>query len=216
MALFQACLLMYICITLGKTSTITEEPPKDFGNKPNIFTPKSILRPEYGVLYEHIGQLYQGLQWYCLIIGIPLPTEKDIPEAYTDVTINCNYHTFLEYDQMSVRDLMHMCVNFFPAITKKSAVIKKMKQQLKHRIHSDVPALLPNPVVNFHTQTPGQAHISLYTRIDEVIKRGDYNITKRSLGDNVKIVSEVVKGVSFVGNIISGARTAEGNDNRWY
>ena len=33
-----------------------------FRNEPNIFTPKSILRLQYGVLYEHIGQLYQGLQ----------------------------------------------------------------------------------------------------------------------------------------------------------
>ena len=168
MALFQACLLIYTCIIIGKTSTITREPPEDFKNKPNVFTPKSILRQEYGILYKHIGQLYQGLQWYYLVIGIPLPTERDIPDAYTDVTINANYHTFLEYDQMPVRDLNQMCVNFYPAITKKSTLLKKMKQQLKHRIHSDMPALLPNPVVNFHTQTPGQAHISPYTKIDEV------------------------------------------------
>ena len=68
---------------------------------------------------------------------------------------------------MPVRDLMQICVNFFPAITKKSTVLKKMKQQLKHKIHSDMPAFLPNPVVNFHT------HISPYAKIDEVIKIGD-------------------------------------------
>ena len=83
MAQFQAGLLIGICVTLEKTSTITKEPPKDFRNKPNIFTPKSILRLEYGVLYEHTGQLYQGLQWYYLVICIPLLTERDIPEAYT-------------------------------------------------------------------------------------------------------------------------------------
>ena len=44
-----------------------------------------------------------------------------------------------------------------------------MQQQLKHKIHSDMPALLPNPAVNFHTQTPGQKHISLYAKVDEVI-----------------------------------------------
>ena len=69
-----------------------------------------------------------------------------------------------------------------------------MEQQLKHRIHSDMPAWLPNPVVNFHTQTPGQVHISPYAKIDEVIQIGDHNITKRSSGDIVKIVSGVVKG----------------------
>ena len=197
-------------MTVGKTSTITKEIPTDFKTKPNIFTPKSILRPEYGLLYEHIGQLYQGLQWYYLVIGILLPTERDIPDAFTDVTINCDYHTHSDYDQTPVRDLMQMCVNFFPAITKKSAVLKKMKQQLKHKIHSDMPALLPNPVVNFHTQTPGQTHISPYAKIDEVIQLRNHNMTKKSLRDFAKIMSGVVKGASIVGDIICRARTVGG------
>ena len=73
-----------------------------------------------------------------------------------------------------------------------------------------MPALLPNPMVNFHTQTPGQTYITPYAKIDEVIKIGDHNMTKRSLGDIVKIVSGVVKAASIVGNIISGARTVGG------
>ena len=102
---------------------------------------------------------------------------------------------------------MQMCVDFFPAITKTSAVLKRMKQQLKHKIHSDMPTLLPNPVVNFHTQTPGLTHISQYAKIDEVIQLKNHNMTKRSLGGFVKIVSRIVKGASIVGNIISGTRT---------
>ena len=78
-----------------------------------------------------------------------------------------------------------------------------MQQQLKHKIHSDMPALLPNPVVNFHTQTPGQEHISPYAQVDEVVHLKDQNMTKRSLGDVVKIVSEMVKGASIVRNSIS-------------
>ena len=35
-------------------------------------------------------------------------------------------------------------------------------------------------------------------------------MTKRSLGDVVKIVSGIVKGTSIVGNIISGARSVGG------
>ena len=189
---------------------INTEVPTDFGTKPNIFTPKSILRPEYGLLYEQIGQLYQGLQQYYLVIGVPLPTERDIPDAYTDVTINCDYSTHWENDQTPVRDLMQMCVDFFPAITKKSAVLKKIKQQLKHKIHSDMPALLPNPVVNFHTQTPGQTHISPYAKIDEVIQLKNYNMSKRSLGGFIKTASGIVKGASIIGNIISGTKTVGG------
>ena len=194
-------------MTVGKTSTITKEIPTDFKMKPNIFSPKSILRQEYGLLYEHTGQLYQGLQWYYLVIGIPFPTERDIPDAYTDVIINCDYRTHSDYDQTPVRDSMQMCVNFIPAITKKSTVLKKMKQQLKYKIHSDMPALLPNPMVNFHT---GQTHISPYAKIDEVIQLRNHNMTKRSLRDIMKIVSGVVKGTSIVGDLISGTRTVGG------
>ena len=85
MALFQACPLVYVYVTIGKAITINTEAPTDFRTKPDIFTPKSLLRLEYGLFYEHIGQLYQGLQWNYLVIGIPLPTERDIPDAYTDV-----------------------------------------------------------------------------------------------------------------------------------
>ena len=61
MALFQTCILILFYVIGGHTF-ITKEPPKGFDAKPNIFTPQSILRPEYGVLYDHIGQLYEGLQ----------------------------------------------------------------------------------------------------------------------------------------------------------
>ena len=68
-----------------------------------------------------------------------------------------------------------------------------MQQQLKHKIHSDMPALLPNPVVNFHTQTPGQKHVSPYAKIYEVIHLKYQNITKRSLEDIVKMCLELLK-----------------------
>ena len=74
MALFQTCILILFCVIGGHTF-ITKKPPEGFDAKPNIFTPQSILRPEYGVLYDHIGQLYQGLQYY-LVIGTALLTER--------------------------------------------------------------------------------------------------------------------------------------------
>ena len=210
MALFQACLWVYLCVIIGTITIGDGETSTNSKIKPNIFTPKSILQLEYGLLYEHIGQLYQGLQQYYLVIGIPLPTEKDIPDAYTDLSLNCDYRTYADNAQSPVRDLMQICVDFFPSIIKKSSVLQKMQQQLKHKIHSDMPALLPNLVVNFHTQTPGQEHISPYAKVDEVIHLKDQNITKRSLRDLVKIVSGIVKGASIVGNIISGARSVGG------
>ena len=207
MALFQACLLISFCVSMGLVSGNNSETTTGPKIKPNIFTPKSILRPEYGILYEHLGQLYQGLQRYYLVIGIPLPTEDDIPDAYTDLSLNCDFQT-IDLDKLSViRDLTQLCVDFFPAITQKSTVLKRMQQQLKHKIHSDMPALLPNLVVNFHVQTPGQQHISPYEKVDEIIHLRDSNITKGSLGAVLKVVSGIVKGASIVGDIISGARS---------
>ena len=102
MALLQACLLMYLCVIVETITTSNGEISTNSRIKPNIFTPKSILRPEYGLLYEHIGQLYQELQWHYLVIGIPLPTEKDIPDAYTDLSLNCDYHTYADNNQSPV------------------------------------------------------------------------------------------------------------------
>ena len=84
LALFQACLLMCFCVVIKTVVTSNSETATNSKIKPNIFTPKLILRPEYGLLYEHIGQLYQGLQKYYLVIRIALPAEKDIPDAFTD------------------------------------------------------------------------------------------------------------------------------------
>ena len=44
-----------------------------------------------------------------MIIGIPLPTEKDIPDAYTDLSLNCDYRTYTDNAQSPVRDLMQIC-----------------------------------------------------------------------------------------------------------
>ena len=57
---------------------------------------------------------------------------------------------------------------------------------------------------------PVQMQISPYAKIDEVVQLRNQNMTKRSLGDFVKIVSRIVKRASIVGNIISGARTVGG------
>ena len=109
------------------------------------------------------------------MIGIPLPTERDVPDAYTDLKVNCQYKSvkdllpFASGNTQAMKDLNQMCVTFVNITEKRSKVLKKMKQQLKHKIHSDMPALLPNPIIDFHTQTSGQTHISSYAKVDEVI-----------------------------------------------
>ena len=150
------------------------------------------------------------------MIGIPLPTERDVPNAYTDLKVNCQYKLvkdllpFASGNAQAMRYLNQICVNFVNVTEKRSKVLKQMKQQLKHKIHSDMPALLPNSIIDFHTQTPGQTHISPYAKVDEVIQLGEHNITKRSLRAIAGIMSGVVKGASIIGNIISGAKAGGG------
>ena len=117
MALFHTCILILFCVIGGHTF-ITKKPPDGFDTKPKIFTPQSILRPEYGVLYDHIGQLYQGLQRYYLVTGIPLRTETDVPDAYTDLKVNCQYKSIkdllplMSENTQAMKDLNQICVNF--------------------------------------------------------------------------------------------------------
>ena len=65
-----------------------------------------------------------------------------------------------------------------------------------------MPALLPNPMVNFQAQTPGHTHISPYAKIDEVVQLKNHNMTKRSLGNIVKVVSGIVKGASKIDEVV--------------
>ena len=68
------------------------------------------------------------------MIGIPLPTEKDVPDAYTDLKVNCQYKSvkdllpFTSGDAQAMKDLNQICVNFVNVMEKRSKVSKKMKQ----------------------------------------------------------------------------------------
>ena len=44
-----------------------------------LFQPTSILRPGYGTLFEHVGQVYHTVQTHFLTLGIHLPSVEDIP-----------------------------------------------------------------------------------------------------------------------------------------
>ena len=44
-----------------------------------FFRPWSALRQEYGVLFNHTGQLHKGIQCFYLVINIPLLKPEEIP-----------------------------------------------------------------------------------------------------------------------------------------
>ena len=70
---------------------------KEFDNniyQKNLFQPTSYLNAGYGTLYEHIGTVYQNVHTHYLIVGMKIPTHKDIPVPPQNATRTC----FFEYN----------------------------------------------------------------------------------------------------------------------
>ena len=66
---------------------------KEFNNniyQKNLFQPMSYLNAGYGTLYEHIGSVYQNVHTHYLIVGMKIPTHKDIPEPSQNSTRICS------------------------------------------------------------------------------------------------------------------------------
>ena len=53
------------------------------------FQPTSYLNAGYGTLYEHIGTVYQNVHTHYLIVGMKIPTHKDIPVSPQNATRKC-------------------------------------------------------------------------------------------------------------------------------
>ena len=103
-----------------------------------VFQPTSFLSPGYGVLFEHIGNLYPTVHRQYIVLGLRLPTYRDIPDWNASFYDKCNQyatskgnpiHKIME-DACRLDDfhhLHHLAISL---------------------IHSDLPAILPNQQVS--------------------------------------------------------------------
>ncbi len=53
------------------------------------FEPKSVLRPEYGMLFQHQAYIHPNMQRRYLFVGVRLPDPKDLHYDYRDKTLPC-------------------------------------------------------------------------------------------------------------------------------
>ena len=144
-----------------------------------IFKPTSILRPGYGVLFDHIGRIFHAVQTHYLSLGVFIPSHPDIPEAPYDRFL-CSYAR--SYEAQEGLDLWLETCNYFNALSRHYADrIQYLRQQLYHKFHTELPALLPNQAIPYNEPSD-----DLHTFTD--VKHGSHNRYSRSVKTGKQIL----------------------------
>ena len=138
-------------VTIVNEDTIDKEFDDNVYRK-NLFQPTSYLNAGYGTLYEHIGTVYQSVHTHYLIVGMKIPTHKDIPEPPQNGTKPCTFDKTFNF--ITWKNLAKGQCNFF------NALFHQLEQEGSHlytkvfqMLHSDIPALLPNQEIKFLSET---------------------------------------------------------------
>ena len=118
----------------------------------NLFQATSYLNAGYGTLYEHIGTVYQSVHTHYLIVGMKIPTYKDIPEPPQNGTKTCTFDKTFNF--ITWKNLAKGQRNFF------NGLFYQLEQEGSHlytkvfqMLHSDIPTLLPNQEIKFLSET---------------------------------------------------------------
>ena len=77
-------------VTIVNEDTIDKEFDNNIYQK-NLFQPTSYLNASYGTLYEHIQTVYENVHTNYLIVGMKVPTHKDIPVPPHNATRVCSF-----------------------------------------------------------------------------------------------------------------------------
>ena len=103
-------------------------------------------------LYEDIGTVYQSVHTYYLIVGMKIPTYKDIPEPPQNGTKTCTFDRTFNF--IAWKNLAKEQCNFF------NSLFHQLEQEGSHLytkvfqvLHSDIPTLLPNQEIKFLSET---------------------------------------------------------------
>ena len=124
---------------------------KEFDNnifQKNLFQLTSYLNAGYGTLYEHIGIVYQNVDEHYLIVGMKVPTHKDIPVPPQNATRTC----FFEYNFKLTdwRSRAYRQCHFFNGLFNQTLLEgSHLYTKIFQILHSDIPALLPNRKSSF-------------------------------------------------------------------
>ena len=77
-------------VTIVNEDIIDKELDNNIYQK-NLFQPTSYFNAGYGTLYENIETVYQNVHTHYLIVGMKIPTHKDIPVPPQNPTRVCSF-----------------------------------------------------------------------------------------------------------------------------
>ena len=128
--------------------TIVNEYTIDNIYQKNLFQPTSYLNAGYGTLNEHIRTVYQNVHTHYLIIGMKIPTHKDIPVPPQNATRLCLFEKNFELTEW--RSQAYRQCHFFNGLFNQMLLEgSHLYTKIFQVLHSDIPALLPNQEIKF-------------------------------------------------------------------
>ena len=143
-------------VTIVNEYTIDKEFDDNVYRK-NFFSPHHILMLAMELCMNSIGTVYQSVHTHYLIVGMKIPTYKDISEPPQNGTKTCTFDKTFNF--IIWKNLAKGQCNFF------NGLFHQLEQQGSHLytkvfqvLHSDVPALLPNQEIKFLSETEHPLH----------------------------------------------------------
>ena len=134
-------------VTIVNEDTIDKEFDNNIYQK-NLFQPTSYLNAGYGTLYEHIGTVYQNVHTHYLIVGMKIPTHKDIPVPPQNATRTCFFEYNLKLTEW--RSRAYRQCRFFNGLFNQTLLEgSHLYMKIFQILHSDIPMLLPNQEIKF-------------------------------------------------------------------
>ena len=134
-------------VTIVNEDTIDKEFDNNIYQK-NLFQPTSYLNAGYGTLYEHIGTVYQNVHTHYLIVGMKIPTHRDIPVSPQNATRTCYFEDNFKLTEWRSR-AYRQCRFFNGLFNQTSLEGSYLYTKIFQILHSDIPALLPNQEIRF-------------------------------------------------------------------
>ena len=134
-------------VTIVNEDTIDKEFDNNIYQK-NLFQPTSYLNAGYGTLYEHIGTVYQNVHMHYLIVGMKIPTHKDIPVPPQNATRTCFFEDNFKLTEWRSR-AYRQCHFFNGLFNQTSLEGSHLYTKIFQILHLDIPALLPNQEIKF-------------------------------------------------------------------
>ena len=117
-----------------------------------MFQPTSYLNAGYGTLYEHVGTVYQNVHTHYLIVGMKIPTHRDIQEPPYSGTKSCSFASNSKL--MAWRcNANAQCHFFYGLFNQREQDASHLYTKVFQVLHSDIPALLPNQGIKFLSET---------------------------------------------------------------